>query len=111
MQRVGRQVGGVELARAEPAELVGDRVRAHARGVEHGAPRTSVTAAEPAAVIVPQPDASNPAAATRSPSTRSEIRIRSPQAAPPARAVKGVRRALTTPGGMLEMLAERLHER
>src|SRR3954447_3311342 len=48
------------------------------------APSTSVTTAEPAAVIVPQPEASKPAAVTRSPETASEIRIRSPQAAPPA---------------------------
>ena len=34
MQRVGDQVGGVELARREPAELLGDLVRADARGVE-----------------------------------------------------------------------------
>ena len=34
MQRVGRQVGGVQLAGREPAQLGGDRVRADARGVE-----------------------------------------------------------------------------
>ena len=34
VQRVGDQVGGVELARREPAQLLGDRVRADARGVE-----------------------------------------------------------------------------
>ena len=33
-ERVGGQLGGVELARAQAAERVGDRVRAHARGVE-----------------------------------------------------------------------------
>jgi hypothetical protein len=36
VQGVGRQVRGVELARAEPTELVGDRVRAHPCGVQHG---------------------------------------------------------------------------
>src|SRR5688500_871571 len=49
-----------------------------------GSPSTSVTAAEAAAVSAPQPSASKPAWATRSPSTRSVIRTRSPQAAPPA---------------------------
>ena len=34
VQRVGGQVGGVELARREPAQLGGDRVRADARGVQ-----------------------------------------------------------------------------
>ena len=43
---------------------------------------TSSTAL-PAAWTEPQPDASKPASPTSSPSTRSEIRIRSPQAAPP----------------------------
>jgi hypothetical protein len=37
-QRLGRQLGGVELAGAQPAQRVGDRVRADARGVEHGRP-------------------------------------------------------------------------
>ena len=35
VQRVGGQLGGVQLARRQPAELVGDRGRADARGVEH----------------------------------------------------------------------------
>ena len=35
VQRVGRQLGGVQLAGREPAQLGGDRVRADARGVEH----------------------------------------------------------------------------
>ena len=34
VQRVGGQLGGVQLARREPAELGGDLVRADARGVE-----------------------------------------------------------------------------
>ena len=34
VQRVGGQLGGVQLAGREPAELGGDRVRADARGVE-----------------------------------------------------------------------------
>ena len=38
-QRVGRELGRVQLARAEPAQLVGDLARADARSVEHrGAP-------------------------------------------------------------------------
>ena len=85
VQRVGGQLGRVQLARRQPAELVGDLARADARGVEQlDALATSATAAEPAAVIAPQPEASKPAAATREPSTRSETEIRSPQAAPPA---------------------------
>ena len=67
--------------------------------------------ADPAAVIVPQPDASKPAATTRSPSTRSETRIRSPQASAAGAAVVGAGRAHAQPGGMLEVLAEGLHER
>ena len=35
VQRVGGQVGRVQLARREPAELAGDRARPDARGVEH----------------------------------------------------------------------------
>ena len=34
MQRIGGQVGGVELARREPAELGGDGVGADARGLQ-----------------------------------------------------------------------------
>jgi hypothetical protein len=34
VQRVGGELGGVQLARAQPAELVGDRVGADPRGVE-----------------------------------------------------------------------------
>ena len=37
------------------------------------APATSATTADPAAVAAPQPEASKPASATRSPDTRSEI--------------------------------------
>ena len=47
-------------------------------------PRTSSTAAPPAARAAPQPDASKPASATRSPSTATPMRTRSPHAAPPA---------------------------
>ena len=48
------------------------------------APRTSSTAALAAAMAAPQPDASKPASATRSPSTATPMRTRSPHAAPPA---------------------------
>ena len=48
------------------------------------APSASSTAALAAAIIAPQPEASKAAAVTRSPATVSEMRTRSPQAAPPA---------------------------
>ena len=61
VQRVGGQVGGVQLAGREPAELRRDLRRADPRGVEHRARRaTSATTAEPAATAAPQPDASKP---------------------------------------------------
>ena len=53
-----------------------------------GAPRSRLTAALPAASVAPQPLASKPASAMRPSGLRgssaSEMRIRSPQAAPPA---------------------------
>ena len=79
-QRVGGELGRVQLARAQPAELGGDLVGADAGGVGEAAPRTRLTAALAAAVEAPQPWASKPASAMRSPSTASDSAISSPQA-------------------------------
>ena len=62
VQRVGRELGGVELGGDQPAQLRGDLAPADARGVEqrasaHAAP----TVALPAACAAPQPLASKPA--------------------------------------------------
>ena len=75
-----------------------------------GAPSTSVTAAEPAAVIAPQPEASNPAAATRVAvdAQREPDQVAAGGAA--GAAVVRAGRAQAAPGGMLEVLAESLHE-
>ncbi len=54
-----------------------------------GIPSTSSAAALPAARTAAQPDASKPVATTRSPSTCTEMRTRSPHAAPPAAPVCG----------------------
>ena len=55
-QRVGGELGGVQLARAETAQLGGDLPRPDPGRVEApAAPRASVTAALPAAVAAPQP--------------------------------------------------------
>jgi hypothetical protein len=53
-----------------------------------GAPATSATAAEPAATIAPQPEASKPAPVTTDPSTASDSEIMSPHEAPPAAPMK-----------------------
>ena len=109
VQRVGDQVGGVELARREPAELRRRSSCAPTRAASSsGSPSTSVTAAEAAAVSAPQPEASKPARATRSPSTRSVIRIRSPQAAPPAAPSWPPATAHAAPGGRAQVLGEAL---
>ena len=70
-QRVGGEVGGVELARAQAAERGGDVARCRgARRRGPAAPRTSSTAALAAASAAPQPAASKPASATLPPATR-----------------------------------------
>ena len=58
MQRVRGQIGGVQLARREPAELLRDRGTPTRAASSSNSPETSVTAAEPAAVSAPQPEAS-----------------------------------------------------
>ena len=86
MERVGGQVGGVRrraargrrAPRRSPSGVTLRGVAAPA------APSTSSTTALPAARGGGAAAASKPASATRSPSTRTETRIRSPQAAPPA---------------------------
>ena len=93
VQRVGRQLGGVALGGAQPAQLARDVIGADPRRREQGAlPRTRPTAALPAAIVAPHPLASKPASAIRpsalSGSTAIEMRIRSPQAAPPAAPVQ-----------------------
>jgi hypothetical protein len=111
VQRVGRQVGGMELARRQPTELVGDRGRAHPRRVEHvravderhgrragGGHRAAAGGVEPrgrhalALDLHGHPD---------------QVAARGAA----GRAVEGVRRTQAAPGGMLEVLAEGLHER
>ena len=74
------------------------------------APSTSVTAAEPAAVIAPQPEASKPAPTTRSPSTREREADQVTAGGAAGGAVVRAGRADAQPGGMLEVLAEGLHE-
>ena len=110
VQRVGRQVGGVELARRQAAQLGGDRVRAHARGVEHvravdqrdggRAGRRHRPAAggleargDHALAVDAQRDADQVAAGGAA-----------------GAAVVRAGRADAQPGGMLEVLAEGLHE-
>ena len=110
VQRVGRQVGGVELARRKPAELGGDRVRAHARGVEH-------------VRAVDQRDRGRAGRRHRPAAGGLEARRRHPLALDAHRdadqvtaggaagaAVVRAGRAHAQPGGMLEVLAEGLHE-
>ncbi len=111
VQRVGREVGGVELARRQPAELLGDRVRADPRGVEHvGAGnerhhRRPGRGHRPAAGRL-EPGGGHPLARD---GERDADQVTARRAA--GRAVECVRRALATPGGMLQVLAEGLHER
>ena len=82
----------MQLAGAQAAELGRDpRRRRCARPRAGPAPSASSTAALAAAIVAPQPDASKPAARTRSPSTATEIRTRSPHAAPPAAPSKRAR--------------------
>ena len=110
VQRVGGQVGGVELARRQPAELGGDRVRAHARGVEH-------------VRAVDQRDGGRagrrhrPAAGGLEAGGGDAVAVdaqRDPDQVTAGGAAGGavVRagRAHAQPGGMLEVLAEGLHE-
>ena len=54
-ERVRRQLRGVELAGLSPPSSAAISRGADPRRVEHRAPRTSVTAALPAAVAAPQP--------------------------------------------------------
>ena len=87
MQRVGRQLGGVQLAGAQPAELGGDRRACpRARRRARAAPRTSSTAAL-AGGDAPRrsPTRRSPRRRTRAAvAPRRAARTRSPQAAPPA---------------------------
>ena len=110
VQRVGGQVGGVELAGRQPAELGGDRVRADARRVEHvralderhrrragGGHRPAAGGLEAGGghplAVDPQRDADQVAAGGAA-----------------GAAVVRAGRARAAPGGMLEVLAEGLHE-
>ena len=110
VQRVGDQVGGVELARRQAAELGGDGLRAHARGVEH------VRAVE-------QRDRGRAGRRHRPAAGSLEARAHHPLAfdgereadqvtarGAPRGAVVRAGRADAQPGGMLEVLAEGLHE-
>ena len=93
VQRVRGELGRVALGGAQPAELLGDLlapIRAASQQRRCRARRPTV--ALPAAIVAPQPLASKPASAIRPSGCRgssaSEMRIRSPQAAPPAAPVK-----------------------
>ena len=110
MERVGGQVGGVELARRQPAELGGDGVRAHARGVEH-------------VRVLDQRDGGRAGRRHRPAAGGLEARAHHPLAVDGEReadqvaaggaargAVMGAGRAHAQPGGVLEVLAERVHE-
>ena len=111
VQRVGGQVGGVELAGRQPAQLGGDLVRADACRVEHvraldqrhdrraggghGAAARGLEAGGGHALAVdPQRDADEVTAGGAA-----------------GAAVVSAGRARAAPGGMLEVLAEGLHER
>ncbi len=85
-ERVGDQLGGVELAGGEPAELPGEVVGAESRGVEQLHPSTSSAVALSAATVAPQASASQPTTPTRRPSasSASESRTTSPHSLVPA---------------------------
>ena len=113
---VGRELRGVTLGCAEPAQLARDLPRADLRRVEqrrparerdHGAARRDHRAA-PARVEACLRDASR----ARSPgSIASEMRTRSPQAAPPAAPVCGVRRHVAASEGAFEVACQLLRAR
>ena len=84
VQGVGGERGRVHRSGREAAELVGDRLGRDQPRVAQRRAVDQSTAALPAPRAAAQPFASKPASATRSPSTRTEMRIRSPQTAPPA---------------------------
>ena len=84
-ERVGGQLGGVELARAQAAERGGDRVRADARGVEHAPRRARARRRR----CPPRRRRRSPTPRSRRrprgrPATATPMRTRSPHAAPPA---------------------------
>ena len=87
-QRVGGELGGVELGRAEAPELGGDLLRADAGRVEHGRAADEGHGSAAGGVAAPQPLAMKPASVTRSPLTLTENVISSQHAAPPAVTVK-----------------------
>ncbi len=110
MQRVGGEIGCVELARRQAAELGGDRVRPHARGVEQ-------------VRAVDERDGGRagrrhrPAAGGLEARATNELAVdgerEADQVAAGGAAGAAVVRAGwadAQPGGMLEVLAEGLHE-
>ncbi len=111
VQRVGGELGGVALGGAEPAEL---RVRSRSGPIRaassSGAPRIRPTTALPAAIAAPQPLASKPASRIRPSallgSTASEMRTRSPQAAPPAAPVCASAGSVAAPERVFEVLLQ-----
>ena len=111
VQRVGRQVRGVELARRQAAELGGDLVRADARGVEHGGAldqRDGGRAGRDRRAAAGGLEA-RPSHAVAIDAQRDAYQVAAGGAA--GAAVMRARRAQAASGGMLEVLAEALHER
>ena len=112
VQRVGRELGRVALCEAQPAELLGDLLGADARRVQQRGPRSSPTAALPAAIVLPQPLASKPA--SRDPPLgaggverdRHAHQIAARRSAGGAR--EGVRRTVTAPQRSAQVLRELL---
>ena len=108
VQSVGRKLGGVQLAGAEPAELGCDLLRADPRRLEHRPParERSRPRCRPRAPRRSR-SASKPASATRAPSTASEIETVSQQAPPPATPVKAPVGTRPRPWGELRWCSRR----